>query len=292
MGEAADDDDSGEEGSEDDDQDHEDETPAPPSQAPIASSSTPVVEMTDAPEIAAPAEPVIVTEASTAIPLESLQPQTETEQSILPSAPKSEEPTTETAAVEAASTVAVTVEAPVVEKPAVEAPTVEASAVEVPAVQAPLAEASIAEVHIAEQPVAKEPVVEEPVAEAPIAEAPAVEAAATVSDTSNSTDLPSHAGNPSMENSISQPPTSTTAIKTGASEPLYSEPAPAPIPSTETGPLPTSVDVSAGEPAGEPISTIQAEPTEAPAQEQPSVPPSAGTPDLLGSLEAELDKKE
>jgi hypothetical protein len=310
MGEAADDDDSGEEGSEDDDQehdqDHEDETPAPPSQAPVAPSSAPVVEMTDAPEIAAPTEPIIVTEASTAIPLESLQPPAETEQSVLPSTPETEDPPTEAAAVEAA-----TVEAPVIEEPVVEAstveasaveasavevPVVEASAVEVPAVEAsavevPAVEAPTAEAPAAEAPIAEEPITEEPIAEAPAVEAPAVETAATVPDTSNSTDLPSHAGNPSTENSISQPPTSATAIETGASEPLPSELVPAPVPSTETEPLPASVDIPADEPAEEPLSTTQAEPTDAPAQEQPSAPPSAGTPDLLGSLEAELDKE-
>ena len=290
MGEAADDDESGEEGSEDDeqehDQDHEDETPAPPSQAPIAPSSAPVVEMTDAPGIAATAEPIIVTEASTVIPLESLQAPAATEQSVLPSAPKTEDPPTETAAIQAASIEAVTVEAPIVEEPAVEAPTVETSAVEVPAVEAPAAEAPAAEV-----PIAEELITEEPIAEAPAVEAPAVEAAAAVPDISNSTDLPSHAGNPSTDNSMSQPPTSATAIETGASEPLPSEPVPAPVPSTETEPLPASVDIPADEPAEEPLSTTQAEPAEAPAQEQTSVPPSAGTPDLLGSLEAELDKE-
>jgi hypothetical protein len=300
MGEAADDDDSGEEGSEDDDQehdqDHEDETPAPPSQAPVAPSSAPVVEMTDAPEIAAPAEPIIVTEASTAVPLESLQPPAETEQSVLPSASETEEPPTETAAVEAASIEAVTVEAPVIEEPVVEASTVEASAVEASAVEVPVVEvlaveALTAEAPAAEAPIAEEPITEEPIAEAPAVEAPAVETAATVPDTSNSTDLPSHAGNPSTENSISQPPTSATAIETGASEPLPSELVPAPVPSTETEPLPASVDIPADEPAEEPLSTTQAEPTDAPAQEQPSAPPSAGSPDLLGSLEAELDKE-
>jgi hypothetical protein len=300
MGEAADDD-SGEEGSEDDDQehdqDHEDETPAPRSQAPIEASSAPVVEMTDAPEIAAPAEPIIVTEASTTIPLESLQPPAETEQPLLPSTPKAEEPTTQTTAVKAASIETVTVEAPVVEEPAVEAPTVEASAVEVPAVEAPTAEAPIVEANIAEEPIAEEPIAEEPIAEEPIAEAPITEAAVVeaveaVPDVSGPTHLPSHAGNPSTENSISQPPTSATAIETSASEPLPSEPVADPVPSAETEPLPESVDVSAAEPAGELFSTTQAESTEEPAQEQPPAPSSVGTPDLLGSLEAELDKKE
>lgn len=290
MGEAADDDDSGEEGSEDDDQehdqDHEDETSAPPSQAPVAPSSAPVVEMTDAPEIAAPAESIIVTEASTAIPLESLQPPAETEQSVLPSAPETEDPPTETAAVEAASIEAVTVEAPVIEESAVEAPTVEASAIEVPAVEAPTAG-----VPAPEGPIAEEPIAEEPIAEAPAVESPAIETAAAVPDISNSTDLPSHAGNPSTDNSISQPPISETAMETGASEPLPSELVTAPVPSTETEPLPASVDIPADEPAEEPLSTTQAEPTDAPAQEQLSVPPSAGSPDLLGSLEAELDKE-
>jgi hypothetical protein len=290
MGEAADDDDSGEEGSEDDDQehdqDHEDETSAPPSQAPVAPSSAPVVEMTDAPEIAAPAESIIVTEASTAIPLESLQPPAETEQSVLPSAPETEDPPTETAAVEAASIEAVTVEAPVIEESAVEAPTVEASAIEVPAVEAPTAG-----VPAPEGPIAEEPIAEEPIAEAPAVESPAIETAAAVPDIFNSTDLPSHAGNPSTDNSISQPPISETAMETGASEPLPSELVTAPVPSTETEPLPASVDIPADEPAEEPLSTTQAEPTHAPAQEQPSVPPSAGSPDLLGSLEAELDKE-
>ena len=295
MGEAADDDDSGEEGSEDDDQehdqDHEDETPAPPSQAPIAPTSAPVVEMTDAPEIAAPAEPIIVTEASTAIPLESLQPPVETEQSVLPSAPETEDPPTETAVVQAASIEAVTAEPPVVEEPAMEAPTVEAPTVEASAIEVPAVEAPTAEAPAAEAPIAEEPIAEEHIAEAPTVEAPAVEVAAAVPDVSNSTDLPSHAGNPSTDNLIKQLPTSATAIETGASEPLPSELVPAPVPSTETEPSPASVDISGDKPAEELLSTMQAESTEAPAQEQPSAPPSAGTPDLLGSLEAELDKE-
>jgi hypothetical protein len=172
------------------------------------------------------------------------------------------------------------------EAPTDEAPTVEASAIEAPAVQAPTTEAPAAEA-----PDAEERIAEEHIAEAPAVEAPAVEVAAAVQDVSNSTDLPSHAGNPSTDNSMNQLPTSATAIETGVSEPLPLEPVSAPIPSTETEILPASVEIPADEPAEEPLSTTQAEPTEAPAQEQPSAPPSAGTPDLLGSLEAELDKE-
>ena len=215
----------------------------------------------------------------------------ETEQSVLPSSPETEDPPTEAAVVQAASIEAVTVEPPVVEEPAVEVPTVEAPTVEASAIEAPAVEAPTAEAPAAEAPNAEEPIAEEHIAEASAVEAPAVEVAAAVPDVSNSTDLPSHAGNPSTDNSINQLPTSATAIETGASEPLPSELVPAPVPFTETEPFPASVDISGDKPAEEPLSTMQAESTEAPAQEQPSAPPSAGTPDLLGSLEAELDKE-
>jgi len=229
MGEAGEDDESGEEGSEDEEQDQEDGTPATPSKAPAAPTSAPVVEMTDAPDIAAPAESTIVTEESATIPLETLQPPVEEEQPAPTSVPE-------------------------------------------PA-------------HLAEPTTAR--------------------------DRSSSPDLPLSAVNHSRQNSISQAPTSATTIEPVVSEPvpveqvsavpvpsepmptepMASEPIPAPVPSTETESVPASVDIPAGEPTDTSVSVPEPEPIKAPSQEQPFVPPAKKTPDLLGSLEAELDKE-
>ncbi|KAF2632764.1 hypothetical protein BU25DRAFT_406072 [Macroventuria anomochaeta] len=209
MGEAGEDDESGEDGSEDEEQDQEDGTPATPSKAPIAPTSAPVVEMTDAPEIAAPIESAIVTEASTTIPLENLQPPVEVEQPAPTSIPEPTEPTEPTA----------------------------------------------------------------------------------VRDRSSSPDFPLSAVNHSRQNSITRLPTSATSVEPIASEPVASEPIPAPVPSTETESVPASVDIPAGEPAEAFVSVPVPEPTKAPSQKQPSIPPSESEPDLLGSLEAELDKE-
>ncbi|KAF3004220.1 hypothetical protein E8E13_007115 [Curvularia kusanoi] len=302
MGEAGDDDESGEEGSEEDDQDHEDETPASPSRAPVPSSSGPVVEMTDAPEIAAPAEPIIVTEAATTIPLESLQPSTEIEQPIPLAAPEPEEST-----VEAPITGAPVVGVSAAETPATEAPVVEAPIIEAPIIEAPITEAPITEAPITEAPITEAPIAEVPTIEAPVGDVPVI-----ISDEPGNMDVSTNPATHDEDNLTSQPPTSATTIETSVPEPLPSEPLPDPVAPTEAQSVPAGVNTAAEEPAEEPTekpiekptgepaeepaestaSATQPESTKAPSQEQNPDPTSAGTPDLLGSLEAELDKKE
>ncbi|KAF9698754.1 hypothetical protein EKO04_003030 [Ascochyta lentis] len=107
---------------------------------------------------------------------------------------------------------------------------------------------------------------------------------------SGSIDLSLSAANHSRQNSPSQLPTSATSVEPIVSEAVIADPIPAPVPSTETDSVPASVDIPAGEPTDASVSVPAPEATEAPSQEQPSVPPSENEPDLLGSLEAELDK--
>ena len=111
-----------------------------------------------------------------------------------------------------------------------------------------------------------------------------------VQDRLSSPDLPLSVASHSRQNSMSQLPTSATSVEPGIFEPIASEPTSAPIPSTEPVSVPTGVDPLASEPEGEPVSVPVPEVTDAPSQEQLSVPPSESEPDLLGSLEAELDK--
>ncbi|KAJ4384133.1 hypothetical protein N0V86_000978 [Didymella sp. IMI 355093] len=128
-------------------------------------------------------------------------------------------------------------------------------------------------------------------------------------DRSSSPVLPL-SGDHSRRNSMDQMPTSATTIEPVVSEPaiaepasadlVSSEPAPAesitsepisaPVPSTETGSVPASVDVPTGEPTDESVSVPAPEATVVSSQEQPGAP-AGNTPDLLGSLEAELDKE-
>lgn len=230
MGEAGEDDESGEDGSEDEEQDQEEGTPATPSNAPVVPVSAPVVEMTDAPEIVAPVESTIITEASTTVPLETLQPPVEAEQPAPTSVP---EPTEPTAVRERSSS------------PDLPLSTVNHSR-QNSISQLPTSATSI-------EPVASDPVASESVAPEPSATEP-------------------------------------VATEPLAAEPVASEPIPAPVPSTETESVPASVDIPAGEPAEASVSVPEPEPTKAQSQEQPSVPPSESEPDLLGSLEAELDK--
>lgn len=235
MGEAGEEDESGEEGSEDEDQeqDAEDGTPVAPSKAPTpapaASTSVPVVEMTDAPDMPAPTESAIVTEDSATIPLETLQ-------------------------------------APV-----------EVAQLETTSVLEPM------------QPT-------EPT---------------TAQDRPSSPELPLSGANHSRHSSETQVPTSATTVESIASEavpiepattgsapsepapfePVASEPIPAPVPTTETESVPASVDIPAGEPTDESVSVPAPEPTTAPPLEEHPAAPAGNTPDLLGSLEAELDKE-
>ncbi|KAF1366102.1 hypothetical protein EJ07DRAFT_93869 [Lizonia empirigonia] len=216
MGEAGEDDESGEDGSDNEEQDLEDGTPVTPSEAQIAPTSAPVVEMIDAPEIVASTESTTVTEASTTIPSEVQNAPIEVEQPAPTLVPG---PTEQT----------------------------------------------------------------------------------TVRDRSSSPDLPISAVNHSPQNLTSQLPTSATSVEPivseppvasemAASEPVASEPIPAPVPSTETESVPASVDVPTGKSIDASVSVPESEVTKAPTQEQPSVPPSESETDLLGSLEAELDK--
>jgi hypothetical protein len=237
MGEAGEDDESGEEGSEDEDQDQEDGTPATPSKAPTAPTSVPVVEMTDAPDIAAPTESAIVTEASATIPLESLQPPVEAEQLAPTSAP---EPVEQAAAPRDGSS-----------SPDLPLSTVNHSRQNSMS-QLPTSATSV-------EPVVTEPVASEPAASEPAASEPAA-----------------------SEPAASEPV---------ASEPVFSEPIPAPVPSTETESVPASIDIPAGEPADASVSVPEPEVPKAASPEQPSVALSENEPDLLGSLEAELDKE-
>lgn len=135
----------------------------------------------------------------------------------------------------------------------------------------------------------------------------------TTQERSSSPERPLAGGEHSRQNSIPQVPTFATTIEPMASEaaavepepapsapvssepasvePIASEPIPAPVPSTETESVPASVDIPAGEPADESVSVPAPEPTTAPSQQQSSAAPAGNTPDLLGSLEAELDKE-
>ncbi|KAJ4989828.1 complex 1 protein [Stagonosporopsis vannaccii] len=158
--------------------------------------------------------------------------------------------------------------------------------------------------------------------------APEPQVLADAQHRSSSPDLPLSTVNHSRQNSTSQLPTSTTTIdpvdsvepvdiidtadsadpvapvvpepiapermasEPAASELVASEPVPAPVPSTETESVPASVEIPASEPVDTSVSVPEPEPTESAVQREPSVPPSESTPDLLGSLEAELDKKE
>lgn len=250
MGEAGEDEESGEEGSEDEDQeqDQEDGTPVTPSKAPTPGSavptSAPVVEMTDAPDIVAPAESTIVIKESATIPLEALQTPVETT-----------------------------------------AQAVEPTSTSVPQPAEPL------------EPL--EPL--EPTK-------PTI-----TQERSSSPERPLTGGERSRQNSIPQVPTSATTIEPIASEaaavepepalsapvpsdsapvePIASEPIPATVPPTETESVQASVDFPVGEPADETVSVPAPESTTAPSQQQPTAVPAGNTPDLLGSLEAELDKE-
>lgn len=116
-----------------------------------------------------------------------------------------------------------------------------------------------------------------------------------VKDRSSSPDLPTAAANHSRENSVNQPPTSATSVEPIASEPVEvapvePEPVSAPVPPTEVESVPASVVIPAGEPVDSSVSVPVAAATKAPSPEQTHVPPSESEPDLLDSLEAELDK--
>ncbi|KAH6620458.1 hypothetical protein C7974DRAFT_234547 [Boeremia exigua] len=228
MGEAGEEDESGEEGSEDDEQDQEDGTPATPSKAlPI---SAPVVEMTDAPDVATP-------------------------EIVLPAIATPE------------------VAAPEVIAPTESAPVVETST-DVPSKSPqPLPEA--------------DPETEQPVP-ASVTE-PVVSTA--IRERSSSPGLPLSTANHSRQNSTSELATSATTMEPIIPELAASEPVPAPVPSTETESVHASVDVPTGEPAEASVSVPEQETSEIPSQKEPSAPPSENTPDLLGSLEAELNKE-
>lgn len=282
MGEAGEDDESGEEGSEDDEQDQEDGTPATPSRAPAAANGGPVVEMTDAPETTVPAEPIVVTELSTTIPLENLQPASETEQPAETSTLEADAPVT----VHGTSNTTDPVlsigdhseQTPIDQLPT-SAATIEPDAAE------PLVLGTGAVDPVASEPTATEPIAPESAALEPTASETTAEPIMEP--------VTEQATEPTTEPTITEPIAPQPAVSdTVASEPIASDPIPAPVPSTETESVPASVDIPAGEPTDASVSVPEPEPVKAPSPEQVSVPPSAGTPDLLGSLEAELDKKE
>jgi hypothetical protein len=133
----------------------------------------------------------------------------------------------------------------------------------------------------------------------------------TTQDRPSSPELPMPGANHSRQNSDIQTPTLATitepiALEAAPLEPattdpalsdaapveaIASDPIPAPVPSTEAESIPASVDVPAGEPADDSVSVPAPEPTTAPSEQQPPAAPTGDTPDLLGSLEAELDKE-
>lgn len=133
----------------------------------------------------------------------------------------------------------------------------------------------------------------------------------TAQDRPSSPELLLSGAKHSRHSSETQVPTSATTIEPIASEavpvepattgpapsepapvePVASEPIPAPVPTTETESVPASVDIPAGEPTDESVSVPAPEPTTAPPQEESPAAPTENTPDLLGSLEAELDKE-
>ena len=127
----------------------------------------------------------------------------------------------------------------------------------------------------------------------------------------SSPELPLSGANHSRQSSEAQVPTSATTVEPIASEaapiepattapapsepapvePVVSEPLPVPVPTTETESVPASVDIPAGEPTDESVSVPAPELATAPSEQQPPAAPAGDTPDLLGSLEAELDKE-
>ena len=266
MGEAGDDDESGEEGSEDEEQDQEDGTPATPSKAPTAPTSALVVEMIDAPDVPVPTESAIVTESSTTISLESLQPPVEAEQPAPTSVPESTE------------------QPPVQDRSS--SPDLPLSAVnhsrQNSMGQLPTSATSV-------EPVASEPAVPEPAPSEPAPSEP-VPSEPISSELIPSEPIPSKPV--SSELVPSEPvPSEPVPSEPVSSEPIPSEPIPAPVPSTEAESVPASVDIPAGEPADASVSVPQPEVPKEPSAEKPSAPPSESEPDLLGSLEAELDKE-
>ncbi|KAF3049160.1 hypothetical protein E8E11_007559 [Didymella keratinophila] len=130
-------------------------------------------------------------------------------------------------------------------------------------------------------------------------------------DRPSSPELPLPGANHSRQSSETQVPTSATTVepivseaapvepattapapsKPAPVEPVVSEPLPAPVPTTETESVPASVDIPAGEPTDESVSVPAPELTTAPSKQQAPAAPAGDTPDLLGSLEAELDKE-
>lgn len=133
----------------------------------------------------------------------------------------------------------------------------------------------------------------------------------TAQGRSSSPELPLSAPTLSMQDSTNQVPTSATTIEPIASgtavaellsaDPVTSEPAPAepmapepnsaPVPSTETESVPASVDIPTSGPKDEQVAIPVPESSTAFSQGEPPAEPAGNTPDLLGSLEAELDKE-
>ena len=262
MGEAGEDEESGEEGSEDEEQDHdhdqdqvqdqEDEAPATPSKAPVVPISDSVVEMTDAPDIPAPAESIVATEISTSIPLEIPKPLSEEKQPI---------PT-------------------FVPEPEVLADAQHRSS----SPDLPLSTANHSRQNSTSQL---------PTSATTNDPADPVNRADPV-DPDNSVDPvdPVDTADPVPpivpERAASEP----TDSEPTASEPTASENVPAPVLSTETQTVTAGVHILADELVDASVSAPETEPMEAAVQEETSLRTSESTPDLLGSLEAELDKKE
>ncbi len=275
MGEAGEDDESGEEGSEDEEHDQEDGAPATPSKAPVVPISAPVVEMTDAPEIVAP-------------------------EIVAPEIATSDVPAPEVLAAELPAPEISTPGIPAPEPPVPEVPTSEVPAPELPTPQLPEAEVAV----ITEPGTATETETstsipfetlppslggEQPI---PISTSDPAPSIAAVQDQANPPDLPLPTANDSNLDSTTETATSAATPEPSVPEAVASEPVSAPVLSTETESIPASVDVNAGEPSEASVSVPEPETTEAPIQKESSVPASEHTPDLLGSLEAELDKKE
>ncbi|KAJ8110821.1 hypothetical protein OPT61_g6429 [Boeremia exigua] len=260
MGEAGEDDESGEEGSEDEEQDQEDGTPATPTKAPVVPISAPVVEMTDAPDITTPEVPA----------LEVPAPKIPTPEVPAPEIPAPEIPAPEIIPPEIPEAETVEAEARISDAPALTGPEI-------------ITETSTS---IPLETLQSSPDKEQPIPTS----APDVVSPTPVGDRPGSPGLPLSTINHSGQNSMSELATSATNEPL-VPEPVSSEPIPAPVPSTETESVPASVDIPAGEPMDSSVSVPAPETTEAPSEEQPSVPVSENTPDLLGSLEAELDKE-
>lgn len=269
MGEAGEDDESGEEGSEDEEQDHdhdhdhiqdqvqdqEDGAPATPSKAPVVPISDSVVEMTDAPDVPAPTESIVATEISTNIPLEMPKPLSEEEQPIPTFVP---EPEVLADAQHRSSS-----------------PDLPLSTVNHSRQNSTSQLLTLATTNDAADPVNRaDPV--DPVD--PVNPVDSVESVDTADP------VP-----PILPEPVASEPTISEPT---ASEPTASEPVPASATSTEMQTVPAGVDILADELVDTSVSMPELEPMEDAVQEETALRTSENTPDLIGSLEAELDKKE